>query len=69
MLCNGLQIVESFGGFHRNDKSIRILLESGDVAVWGGPARLRYHGVDRLAYDSHPLTGNCRINLIFRKAM
>jgi alkylated DNA repair protein (DNA oxidative demethylase) len=43
-------------------------LESGDVVVWGGPARLRFHGVDTLAQGMHALTGECRYNLTFRKA-
>jgi alkylated DNA repair protein (DNA oxidative demethylase) len=36
--------------------------------VWGGPARLRYHGVRPLADGHHPLLGRCRINLTVRKA-
>jgi alkylated DNA repair protein (DNA oxidative demethylase) len=44
-------------------------LESGDVVVWGGPSRLAYHGIDPLADGNHPLTGRCRLNLTFRKAL
>jgi DNA oxidative demethylase len=36
--------------------------------VWGGPARLTFHGVAPLAEGEHPLTGRHRINLTFRKA-
>jgi len=36
--------------------------------VWGGPARLRYHGVMPLVAARHPLVGDHRINLSFRKA-
>jgi alkylated DNA repair protein (DNA oxidative demethylase) len=36
--------------------------------VWGGPARLRYHGVLALPDGQHPLTGRCRFNLSFRRA-
>jgi len=43
-------------------------LESGDVVVWGGPARLAFHGVDPLRDGEHPLTGRCRYNLTFRRA-
>ena len=57
-----------FGGDARSDKAQRLRLQSGDVVVWGGPARLRFHGVDTLKQDQHPLTGNCRFNLTFRKA-
>jgi len=65
----GLSAKFLFGGLRRSDKPARILVESGDVAVWGGPARLTYHGVDRLPAGSHPLTGPYRFNLTFRRAM
>jgi DNA oxidative demethylase len=58
-----------WGGGRRADRARRIALENGDVVVWGGPARLVYHGVAPLADGDHPLTGNCRINLTFRKAL
>jgi DNA oxidative demethylase len=45
----------------------RLRVESGDVAVWGGPARFVYHGVAPLKDGQHPLTGDSRINLTFRK--
>ncbi len=57
-----------FGGAQRSDKSLRLLLENGDVVVWGGPARLRFHGVDTVAEGEHALTGRCRFNLTFRCA-
>jgi alkylated DNA repair protein (DNA oxidative demethylase) len=57
-----------FGGRSRADRVARVPLEHGDVVVWGGPARLRYHGVMPLAAGRHPLVGNHRINLSFRKA-
>ena len=65
----GLSAVFLFGGLSRKDRPRRIHLESGDVVVWGGPARLVYHGVAQLAEGEHPLTGRCRINLTFRKAL
>lgn len=64
----GLPAVFLFGGGRRSDRPRRLRLESGDVAVWGGPARLSFHGVDALAGGEHPLTGASRINLTFRKA-
>lgn len=64
----GLPAVFLFGGLRRDDKSIRVPLMHGDVVVWGGPARLRYHGVLPLRDGCHPLTGGHRINLTFRKA-
>ena len=57
-----------FGGLKRTDKAKRVLLEHGDVVVWGGPARMRYHGVMALKQAHHPLLGGERINLTFRKA-
>ncbi len=64
----GLPATFLWGGFKRSDKPKRLLLEHGDVLVWGGPDRLRYHGVLALADGEHPLLGQQRINLTFRKA-
>lgn len=64
----GIPAVFLFGGLKRADKAARVALEHGDVAVWGGPARLRYHGVNALKPGHHPLVGPRRINLTFRKA-
>jgi DNA oxidative demethylase len=65
----GLPAVFLFGGLRRGDRARRIRLESGDVVVWGGPARLAFHGVAPLAEGEHELTGRSRINLTFRKAL
>ena len=65
----GLPAIFLFGGYSRGDRPRRIELESGDVVVWGGPDRLVYHGVAPLAEGDDPLTGQCRINLTFRKAL
>jgi alkylated DNA repair protein (DNA oxidative demethylase) len=65
----GLPAVFLFGGKTRGDRPRRIRLESGDVVVWGGPERLSYHGVAPLGEGEDPLTGHCRINLTFRKAL
>lgn len=64
----GLPATFLFGGLRRADRPRRVRLESGDVVVWGGPARLNFHGVDTLAEGENSLTGRCRINLTFRKA-
>jgi DNA oxidative demethylase len=64
----GLPAVFLFGGLRRSDKTLRIPLAHGDVVVWGGSARLRYHGVAPLRQGVHPLFGPRRINLTFRKA-
>jgi alkylated DNA repair protein (DNA oxidative demethylase) len=65
----GLPAVFLFGGLTRSDRPRRIPLESGDVVVWGGPARLTYHGVAPLAAGEDPLSGQCRINLTLRRAL
>ena len=40
----------------------------GDVVVWGGPARLSFHGVLPLKAGHHPFAGTHRINLTLRRA-
>ncbi|MCC7410198.1 MAG: DNA oxidative demethylase AlkB [Gammaproteobacteria bacterium] len=64
----GIAAVFLFGGTERADRPLRVPLRHGDVVVWGGPARLRYHGVLPLAAAQHPLTGGYRYNLTLRKA-
>lgn len=64
----GLPAIFQFGGFQRADKTIKIPLNHGDVVVWGGEARLRYHGVLPLKTNYHPAFGDYRINMTFRKA-
>lgn len=64
----GVSAMFLWGGAQRVDKTRRIALLHGDVVVWGGPARLRFHGVLPLPEAHHPLTGAHRINLTFRKA-
>jgi alkylated DNA repair protein (DNA oxidative demethylase) len=63
----GLPATFLFGGLGRNDPKMKLNLEHGDVVVWGGPSRLAYHGVLPLKPGLHPLFGNTRINLTFRK--
>lgn len=63
----GLPATFLWGGQRRADPVRRLRLESGDVVVWGGPARFVYHGVAPLKDGDHPLTGAVRINLTFRK--
>jgi alkylated DNA repair protein (DNA oxidative demethylase) len=64
----GLPAVFLFGGDARTDLHRRVALHHGDVVVWGGPARLRHHGVLALKDGHHELLGSQRINLTFRKA-
>lgn len=65
----GLPAVFMFGGLQRTDKLQRMLLQHGDAVVWGGPTRLNFHGIAPLKAGSHPLLGEQRINLTFRKAL
>jgi alkylated DNA repair protein (DNA oxidative demethylase) len=64
----GLPAVFLWGGDKRAQRPIRVSLLHGDVVVWGGADRLRYHGVHSLAEGIHPMTGAYRYNLTFRKA-
>ena len=58
-----------FGGLRRREPVEKMVLESGDAFVFGGPARLRYHGVTRILPGSAPpgLPFEGRLNLTFRK--
>jgi alkylated DNA repair protein (DNA oxidative demethylase) len=64
----GLPAIFMFGGLKRSDKPRRFRLEHGDIAVWGGPSRLFFHGVAPLADGEHAVLGRQRVNLTFRKA-
>lgn len=64
----GLPAIFLFGGMQRADKAQRTRLRHGDVVVWGGPSRLRFHGVLPLADGDHASLGRQRINLTFRRA-
>ncbi|WLH10569.1 DNA oxidative demethylase AlkB [Pseudomonas hefeiensis] len=64
----GLPAVFQFGGFERSDKSLRVPLFHGDIVVWGGVDRMRFHGVLPLKEGQHPKLGVQRINLTFRTA-
>jgi alkylated DNA repair protein (DNA oxidative demethylase) len=65
----GLPAEFLFGGERRADRPRRLTLRHGDVVVWGGPARLNFHGVVPLVAGDHPATGESRINLSFRAAL
>ncbi len=65
----GLPVTFQFGGLQRNDPVKKFSLEHGDVAVWGGPSRLCYHGVLPLKDGVHGRVGRMRINLTFRRAL
>lgn len=63
----GLSATFLWGGAERRDRPHRIPLHHGDVMVWGGPARLTFHGIDTLPHGEHPSTGPYRYNLSFRQ--
>jgi alkylated DNA repair protein (DNA oxidative demethylase) len=65
----GLPATFLFGGLKRSDPTARYPLLHGDIAVWGGPSRLFFHGVATLKDGEHPLLGRKRINLTFRRAL
>jgi alkylated DNA repair protein (DNA oxidative demethylase) len=65
----GLPAVFLWGGDQRGGKARKVALRHGDVVVWGGPSRLRFHGVAALKDGEHPFAGAQRINLTFRKVM
>ena len=65
----GLPAIFQFGGLKRGDRPLKVPLHHGDVVVWGGPARLVYHGVLALKDGEHPALGRRRLNLTFRKAL
>jgi DNA oxidative demethylase len=57
------------GGPKRNDPTRSFRLSSGDVCVLAGPARLVFHGIDRvIAGSSRLVPGGGRINLTLRRA-
>ena len=65
----GLPAVFLWGGLSRSQRPRRVRLVHGDVVVWGGPARMTFHGIDTLRDGEHPLTGAVRYNLTFRRAL
>ena len=64
----GIPAVFLLGGMKRSDATSRVRVTHGDVVVWGGPSRLRFHGVLPLKEATHHLVGGYRLNLTLRKA-
>ena len=64
----GLPATFLFGGLVRNEPQRRLPLVHGDVVAWGGPSRMRYHGVLPIKDGEYPLIGPRRYNLTFRVA-
>ena len=70
----GVSATFLLGAAKRSDKPSKILLQHGDVVVWGGKSRLNYHGimpleVTNIQTNGHEAFGACRFNLTFRKAV
>jgi alkylated DNA repair protein (DNA oxidative demethylase) len=64
----GMDATFLFGNAERAGRVARVPLQHGDVVVWGGEDRLRFHGVAPLKDAPHARLGSVRINLTFRKA-
>lgn len=64
----GMPAIFLFGGHARTDPATRYPLFHGDVAVWGGVDRMRFHGVMPVKAAPHELVGDYRFNLTFRLA-
>ena len=64
----GMPATFLFGGLTRAERPKRILLQHGDMVVWGGVDRLRFHGVAPLKDHPHPALGSVRLNLTLRRA-
>lgn len=64
----GVPAIFLFGGLKRKNKPDAYLLQHGDVVVWGGEDRLRFHGIRPLKLAHHPDTGQKRFNLTLRRA-
>ena len=64
----GLPATFLWGGLARGDPVRRVRVEHGDVVVFGGASRHVFHGVAPLPKGRHPATGECRLNLTFRRA-
>jgi len=64
----GLPAVFVWYGARRKGPAIPVLVEDGDVVVFGGAARAGYHGVRRLAARPEAACDAVRYNLTFRRA-
>lgn len=63
----GLPATFMFGGHERSNPTQKYALQHGDVVVWGGVDRLRFHGVATIKDGTHSLLGRRRVNLTFRR--
>ena len=64
----GDEAIFRIGGASRGGPTRSVRLASGDVIMFGGPARLAYHGIDRVVTgSSRLLAGGGRLSLTLRK--
>lgn len=63
----GVSATFLWGGLRRDDPTVLVPLHHGDVLVWGGPDRLRFHGVMPVPSRLHPAWGSQRTSLTFRQ--
>ena len=63
----GVPAVFLWGGLQRSERAARVPLWHGDVVVWGGRDRMRFHGVLPVKPGRHEVLGEQRLNLTFRK--
>jgi alkylated DNA repair protein (DNA oxidative demethylase) len=64
----GADAVFRIGGTTRRGATRSVKLSSGDVLMFGGPARLAFHGIDRIVAGSSTLIpGGGRLNLTLRR--
>lgn len=66
-LSLGLPAVFKLGGFERSAPVKPITLEHGDVIVWGGASRMRFHGILPIKAGIHHMVGSFRYNLTVRR--
>ena len=67
-LSLGLPAKFIIGGIRRGDPTRSVEICDGDAIIFGGAARLLFHGVRAVKPGQHAVLNNCRINLTFRVA-
>ena len=67
-LSLGLPAKFIIGGIRRGDSTRSVEICDGDAIIFGGAARLLFHGVRAVKLGQHAVLNNCRINLTFRVA-
>ncbi len=58
------------GGYHMSVATTilrKVLLQHEDIVVWGGTARLAYHGILPIKENIHPLVAVKELTLLFER--